>query len=87
MRRGYKVFIGKIGKSNINFVAFKNDKPIYVQVVSKIDSKAELRKALYPLQRINDQYDKMIISMERPEIIDYNGIKVFYIFDFINEDI
>ena len=87
LRRGYKVFIGKIGKSNINFVAFKNDKPIYVQVVSKIDSKAELRKALYPLQRINDQYDKMIISMERPEIIDYNGIKVFYIFDFINEDI
>ena len=87
LRRDYDVFIGKIGKSNINFVAFKNDRPIYIQVISKIDSKTGLRKLLYPLQRINDQYDKMIISMERPPIIDYNGIKVLYIFDFMNGNI
>ena len=87
LRRGYKVFVGKIGKSNISFVAFKNDKPTYIQVISKLDTKAELRKVLYPLQRINDQYDKIIVSMERPEITDYNGIKVFCIFDFINGNI
>ena len=87
LRRGYKVCIGKIGKSSISFVAFKDDKPIYIQVASKMDTKSELRKILYPLQRINDQYDKMVISMERPTITDYNGIKVFYIFDFINENI
>ena len=87
LRRDYKVFIGKIGKSNISFVAFKEDKPIYIQVASKMDTKSEVRKVLYPLQRINDQYDKMIVSMERQKITDYNGIKVFYILDFINKDI
>ena len=87
LRRGYTVFIGKIGKSNISFVAFKDDKPIYIQVASKMDTKSEIRKALYPLQRINDQYDKMVITMEPPTITDYNGIKVFYILNFINRDI
>ena len=87
LRSNYKVFIGKIGKSNVSFVAFKDNKPIYIQVVSKMDTKSEVRKVLYPLQRINDQYDKMIISMERSSITDYNGIKVFYILDFINKNI
>ena len=87
LRRGYKVYIGKIGKSNVNFVAFKNNKPVYIQVVYKLDNKTGIRKILYPLQRINDQYDKIIISMETPAINDYNGIKVFSIFDFINENI
>ena len=87
LRRNYKVFIGKIGKSNISFVAFKDDKPIYIQVTPKLDTKSEIRKMLYPLQRINDQYDKMIVSMELPTITDYNGIKAFYILDFINKNI
>ena len=87
MRRGYKVFIGKIGKSRVSFVAFKNSKPIYLQVVSKLDVRVNLRKTLYPLQRINDQYDKIVVSMTRPTINDYNGIKVLYIFDFLNENI
>ena len=87
LRRGYKVFIGKIGKSRVSFVAFKNSRPIYLQVVYKLDVKFNLRKTLYPLQRINDQYDKMVVSMTRPTINDYNGIKVLYIFDFLNENI
>lgn len=87
LRRGYEVYIGKIGKSNVNFVAFKNDKPVYIQVIYKLDNKVGTRKILYPLQRINDQYDKIIISMETPAITDYNGIKAFSIFDFINENI
>ena len=87
LRRGYKVFIGKIGESRVSFVAFKNSRPIYLQVVYKLDVKFNLRKTLYPLQRINDQYDKMVVSMTRPTINDYNGIKVLYIFDFLNENI
>ena len=87
LRRGYKVFIGKIGKLKISFVAFKDSKPSYFQVVSQLDTKAKIRKTLYPLQHVNDQYDKTVISMERPKITDYNGIKVLYIFDFMNGNI
>ena len=87
LRRGYRIFIGKIGKSKFSFVAFKDSRPAYFQVVSQLDTKATIRKALYPLQHINDQYDKFVISMERPTIDDYNGIKVLHIFDFLNENI
>ena len=83
-RRGYKVFIGKNGKSNINFVAFKNNKPTYFQVISKIDSKVKLRKVLLPLQNIKDQYDKVILTMDKQKVTDYNGIKVFHIVDFLH---
>ena len=83
-KRGYKIFIGKNGKSSISFIAFKNEKPVYFQVISKIDSKVKLRKILFPLQNIKDQYDKVILTMDKPEITDYNGIKVFHILDFLH---
>ena len=82
-RRGYEVFAGKIGGMNITFAAFKDEQPSYFQIASSLDSKSKLRKVLYPLQRINDQYSKTILSMDRPKITDYNGIKVFNIFDFL----
>ncbi|MBR1396529.1 MAG: ATPase, partial [Selenomonadaceae bacterium] len=84
---GYEVFVGKIGEQQVNFVAIKNSQPVYIQVIDTIDSKSKLRKMLNPLQRIPDQYNKMILSMDYPKINDYNGIKHFNIFDFINRNI
>ncbi|MBR1857900.1 MAG: ATP-binding protein [Selenomonadaceae bacterium] len=86
-RQGYEVFVGKIGEQQVNFVAIKNSQPVYIQVIDTIDSKSKLRKMLNPLQRIPDQYNKMILSMDYPKINDYNGIKHFNIFDFINRNI
>ena len=86
LRRGYtKIFVGKIGNIKISFVAIKDSKPIYIQIVSTIGDKENLRKVARPLQHIKDQYDKIIVSLERPKINDYNGIKFVYIWDFINE--
>ena len=86
-RRYYNIFIGKINKSKISFVAFKNDKPIYFQVVPSINNKMILKKSIYPLQNIKDQYDKFIITMDKPTITDYNGIKILNILDFLNKTV
>ena len=81
--RGYEVFVGKIGKSQVTFVAFKNAKPIYLQFAESMENKKELQRLLRPLQQINDQYDKMILSLDQPEINDFNGIKNLNFFDFL----
>ena len=69
--------------TKVDFVALKDDKPTYINIVSNVEDKANLKKALNSLQRINDQYDKFILSLEQPKIKDHNGIKIFSIFDFI----
>ena len=86
-RRGYDIFIGKINKSKISFVAFKDSKPIYLQVVPTINNKMILKKSVHPLQNIKDQYDKIIITMDTPTVTDYNGIKIFNILSFLNETV
>ena len=82
-RKGYEVFAGKNGDMQITFVAIKNAEFIYFQVVPSIEGKVQLRKVLSPLQRIPDQYDKIILSMDQAVINNFNGIKHFNIFDFI----
>lgn len=84
LREGYDVFIGKNGPIKIDFVAIKDSKPTYIHIVDKIGAKNNLRKTFHPLHRINDQYDKIVVSLEKPKIKDHNGIKIVSIFDFIN---
>ena len=84
LREGYNVFIGKNGSVKIDFVAIKDSKPTYVHIVEKVGTKNVLKKTFHPLHRINDQYDKIIVSLEKPKIKDHNGIKIVSIFDFIN---
>ena len=87
LRRGYKIFSGKINRMDIDFVAFKNDNPIYFQVTSKIESNKNLKKIISPLKKIRDQYDKIILSMEESQdVVDYDGVKIFNIFDYFNSD-
>ncbi len=86
-QQNYELFIGKIGSMKVNFVALKDSKPMYLQVISTTEDKKRLKKALNALQRIQDQYDKIILTMDYPKINDYNGIKVLNIFDFIIDDI
>ena len=82
-RRGYEVFVGKIGEMKVSFVGIKNSNYVYYQVVSHIENKSQLRKILNPLERIRDQYSKFILSMDNPVPSDYNGIKNCNIFDFL----
>ncbi len=86
LRRDFDIFIGKFNKSKINFVAFKDSQPFYFQAVANINDKTVLKKVLPPLRRIEGENNKIIISAEPPTIKNYNGIKIFSIFDFLNEE-
>ncbi len=75
LRRGYDVSIGKIANLEIDFIATKPDDKIYIQVTESMTSDDVRNRELTPLQKINDNYEKIILSMNTGMDSSYNGIK------------
>ena len=83
LRRGYQVFIGKWYESEVDFIAVKQDEKKYYQVcLSLMDEKVKERE-LAPLKAIPDNYEKVILSMDKTYITDYEGIRFENIIDFL----
>jgi len=75
LRRGYDVAIGKVGTAEVDFIAAKADDKLYVQVTESMVSEEVRRRELEPLQRIGDNHEKIILSMEPGLDASYDGIK------------
>lgn len=85
IRRGYKVYIGKAGEKEIDFVAENKEGFTYFQVAYTTREKATLERELTPLQDINDHYPKYILTMDIDLIADYDGIKKVNVLDWLLE--
>ena len=76
LRRGYSVQIGKIGELEIDFVASNPKEKIYIQVSQSIMDEKTLKRELRALQSIPDNYEKIIISMDKNYALSKEGIKI-----------
>ena len=76
LRRGYSVQIGKIGELEIDFVASNLKEKIYIQVSPSIMDEKTLNRELRALQSIPDNYEKIIISMDKNYALSLEGIKI-----------
>lgn len=85
IRRGYKVFIGKINDLEVDFIAEKGDEKIYIQVSATVLDPLTLKREITPLEKIKDNYPKYVVTMnELP--INKDGIKQINIIDFLMND-
>ena len=75
LRRGYDVAIGKVDTAEVDFIATKTDEKLYVQVTESMVSEDVRRRELAPLQRIRDNYEKIVLSMDTGLDSSYDGIK------------
>lgn len=75
LRRGYDVAIGKVDNAEVDFIATKADDKIYVQVTESMTSEDVRRRELAPLQKINDNYEKIVLSLDPGLDASYDGIK------------
>ena len=75
LRRGYDVAIGKIGNSEVDFIATTADDKKYIQVTESMVSENVRKRELTPLQGIRDNYDKIVLSLEPGLDASYDGIK------------
>lgn len=83
IRRDYRVYIGKVGETEIDFVAEKPDDKQYIQVTESMQSPETRERELKPLRMIPDNYEKIILSMDRSYIKSYDGIKSLYLIDWL----
>ena len=68
LRRGYEVYVGKVGEYEVDFVAGNHKGITYFQVALTVRDKATLERELRPLQSIRDHYPKIILTLdEDPE--------------------
>jgi len=80
MSRGYKVFVGKKGPYEIDFVVFDGLKKAYIQIAFSIIDDTVRSREESPLQSISDNYPKYIVTMDRI-YFEHDGIIVLNLID------
>ena len=91
LRRGYKVYIGKLDELEVDFVAKKTDNTVYYQVALTTRSESDnenkiLDRELTPLKKINDNYPKYILTLDDDLDADFDGIKKRNVLDWLLEE-
>ena len=84
-RRGYEVYVGKLYKREVDFVAKKRETQIYIQVSDNISDEKIFERKHSPLLAIRDAYPKMIIARTHHETYDYQGVQVVDICRWLRE--
>ena len=82
-RRGYKVFIGRFGNQEIDFIAEKKNRRIYIQVAYLLATPETIKREFSVLLRINDNYPKYVLSMDTVFGNDVRGIQRINLIDFL----
>lgn len=82
-RRGYDVAIGKVDNMEVDFIATKADDKLYVQVTESMTDEAARKRELAPLQKINDNYEKIVLSLNTGLDTSYDGIKSLNVIDWL----
>ena len=85
-RRGYDVFVGKLGTHEIDFIAEKQGNKMYVQVAYKLENEETVEREFGNLLSIRDQFPKYVVTMDEFWKDSMEGITHLYITDFLMSD-
>ncbi len=86
LRRGYDVAIGKIENAEVDFIAATADDKIYIQVTESMLNEDVRKREIAPLQKIRDNYEKVVLSLEPGFDSSYDGIKSMNLMDWLLDD-
>ena len=83
LRRGYKVYVGKVDDLEIDFVAENRDGLKYYQVALTVRDEKVLERELKSLQKTGDHYPKILLTLDMDLETDYNGIQKMNVVDWL----
>lgn len=86
LRRGYDVYVGKVDDAEVDFVAMDNKSITYYQVAASVRDEETLKRELAPLNKINDHYPKIILTLDEDPKADYDGIRRLNALDWLMGD-
>lgn len=75
LRHGYDVYVGNIKDKDVDFVAFKNDRTIYIQATYMLIDEQTINREYAPLECIDDNFEKIVVSLDDLQLPSRNGIK------------
>ncbi len=85
LRRGYEVYIGKSNNYEVDFVAINNKGKIYIQVAETLKGNDTLERELRSLKKINDNYEKIILTLDKIPLGNDEGIIIQNALDWLLE--
>lgn len=83
LRRGYKVYVGKVGTQEVDFIALKGTDTEYYQVSLSVLDKNTLQRELSPLEKILDHNPKFLLTLDALPVSSHNGIKQINALDWL----
>ena len=86
LRRGYKVYVGKVDDLEVDFVAENRNGLRYYQVALSVRDEKVLQRELRSLQKTGDHYQKILLTLDMDLEADYDGITKMNVVDWLLED-
>ena len=83
LRRGYRVWVGKLGATEVDFVAEKQGEYAYYQVTADMTAQETFEREMRPLRLIRDNYEKVVLTADRLTPGNYDGIRVKNLVDWL----
>jgi predicted AAA+ superfamily ATPase len=83
LRRGYRIGVGKVNNTEVDFVAVNENGTEYYQIAYTARDENTLERELKPLDSINDHNPKYLLTMDNEPVSDFNGIKKIYALDWL----
>ena len=83
MQASYDVYIWNLWEYEIDFVAQKNGNIKYFQVSYVMNDETYTRE-VWNLNKIRDNYEKFVVTLDKYRLWDDNGIKIIWIEEFCN---
>ena len=74
-RAGFKVYVGTVQNKEVDFVARKGDRTIYLQCTYAMTEEATIRREYAPLEAIQDNFEKIVVSLDDVAFPSNNGIR------------
>ena len=85
LRRQNKVNIGKYGSTEVDFVTQKQGIITYYQVTADMTAEETFEREMKPLRSIQDNYEKIVLTLDNFSVGNYDGIKVINVIDWLLE--
>lgn len=83
LRRGYEIYIGKVGSKEVDFIAINDEGIEYYQVALTVHDEKTLERELYPLNSISDHNPKYLLTLDDDPPTSHNGIKQLNAIDWL----
>ena len=83
LRRGYEVYVGKVGTKEVDFIAIGENGTEYYQVAYTVRDEVTLNREINSLDDIKDHNPKYLLTMDDEPDADYNGIKKINAIDWL----